>query len=137
MGICIFYLWWLGIRRCNMQMPGGHLLPPVQTLVATLICDHREQMQGIPNSPPTKTEHLSTDKCSVFVYPSHRLGISSDLQSGYHRRRRISLATGCIRFRNDDIQHFVLMICNSYGIDDIQGLRLDFSQTLWHNLIDK
>ena len=31
----------------------------------------------ISPSPPTKTEHLSTDKCSVFVYPSRRLGISS------------------------------------------------------------
>ncbi len=28
-------------------------------------------------------------------------------------------------FRNDDIQHFVLIIYNSFGIDDIQGLRLD------------
>ena len=32
-------------------------------------------------------------------------------------------------FRNDDIQRLPpLMICNSYGIDDIQGLRLDFLQ---------
>ena len=28
----------------------------------------------------------------------------------------------CLRL--DDIQHFVLMICNSYGIDDIQGFAL-------------
>ena len=27
-------------------------------------------------------------------------------------------------FRNDDIQHFVLMIYNSFGIDDIQGFAL-------------
>jgi len=44
----------------------------------------------------------------------------------YHRHRRISSAVGCIRFRNDDIQHSVLMICNFYEIDDIQGYRLDF-----------
>ena len=31
----------------------------------------------IPHPPPTKAEHLSTDKCSAFVYPSRRLGISS------------------------------------------------------------
>ena len=31
----------------------------------------------VPSPAPTKTEHLSTDKCSVFVYPSRRLGISS------------------------------------------------------------
>ena len=35
-------------------------------------------------------------------------------------------ALACIFLRLDDIQHFVLMICNSYGIDDIQGSRLDF-----------
>ena len=34
-------------------------------------------------------------------------------------------APACIFLRLDDIQHFVLMICNSFGIDDIQGSRLD------------
>ena len=38
---------------------------------------HREGSES-RTSAPTKTEHLSTDKCSVFVYPSRRLGISSD-----------------------------------------------------------
>ena len=33
----------------------------------------------------------------------------------------ISSAAGCILFRNDDIQHFVLMICNPFGIDDIHA----------------
>ena len=28
-----------------MQVSGGHLLPPVQTLVATIIFSHREKMQ--------------------------------------------------------------------------------------------
>jgi hypothetical protein len=26
----------------------------------------------MPRAPPTKTEHLSADKCSVFVYPALR-----------------------------------------------------------------
>ena len=30
----------------------------------------------------------------------------------YHHRRCISSAVGCIRFCNDDIQYFALMICN-------------------------
>ena len=30
-------------------------------------------------------------------------------------------ALACIYLRLDDIQHFVLMICNSYGIDDIHA----------------
>jgi len=37
------------------------------------------------------------------------------------REACISSAAGCISFRNDDIQNFVLMICNSCGIDDIHG----------------
>ena len=51
-----------------------------------------------------------------------------------HHRRCISSAVGCIFFRNDDIQgfrlgdiqNFVLMICNSFGIDDIQCSALIF-----------
>ena len=35
-------------------------------------------------------------------------------------------APTCIYLRLDDIQNFVLMICNFYEIDDIQGYRLDF-----------
>ena len=41
-------------------------------------------------------------------------GISSDPWSGYHRRRRISSAAGCILFRIDDISQQVA--------DDIHGL---------------
>ena len=73
----------------------------------------------------------------------------------YHQGRQVALvyhhALACIsspqayiinrrlyRFRNDDIQHFVLMICNFYEIDDIQGLRLDVSLKAWYNkLTDK
>ena len=33
-------------------------------------------------------------------------------------------APACICLRLDDIQHFVLVICNSLGIDDIQGFAL-------------
>ena len=36
-------------------------------------------------SQPTKTEHLSTDKCSVFVYPIRRIGMASP-ESGCHTR---------------------------------------------------
>ena len=82
----------------------------------------------IHHPPPTKTEHLSTDKCSVFVYPSRRLGISSP-----HNVRCISSAPlglylitrqRAFSLRLDEMQHCVLMICNSFGIDDIQGFAL-------------
>ena len=64
-------------------------------------------------------------KASFFFYPSRRLGISSP-----HKVRRISSAPlglylitrqRAFFLRLDDIQHFVLMICNSYRIDDIHA----------------
>ena len=33
-------------------------------------------------------------------------------------------ASACILLRLDEMQHCVLMICNSFGIDDIQGFAL-------------
>jgi len=85
----------------------------------------------------TKRELLST-KSSLFVYPSRRLGISSRQRRGYHQGRRAALVShqplwGWILLRLDEIQHCVLMIYNSYGIGDIQGLRLDLSLKVWYN----
>ena len=79
-----------------------------------------------PSFCANKKELLST-KSSFFVYPSRRLGISSDA-SRYiiSPCRAVSHhALACIFLRLDDIQHFVLVICNFCEIDDIQGLRLD------------
>ena len=43
----------------------------------------------------------------------------------YHQGRKAALvshhAPACILLRLDDIQHSVLMICNSFGIDDIHA----------------
>ena len=81
----------------------------------------------ISPSPPTKKELLST-KSSFFVYPSRRLGISSP-----HKVRCISSAPlglylitrqRVFFLRLDEMQHCVLMIYNSFGIDDIQGFAL-------------
>ena len=38
-------------------------------------------------------------------------------------------AFACIYLRLDDIQNFVLMICNSCGIDDIHGFRRDLCRS--------
>ena len=66
----------------------------------------------------------------LFCYPSRRLGISSDV-SRYIIKGGVAAfvshhALACILLRLDDIQNFVLMICNSCGIDDIQGFALIF-----------
>ena len=51
-------------------------------------------------------------------------------KSVYHQRRLSAFAShhasACIFLRLDDIQHYVLMICNSFGLDDIHALRRDF-----------
>ena len=89
-----------------------------------------------PSSPPTKKELLST-KSSFFVYPSRRLGIDArrlaipSLRSLHRRAKRgayhqplwgcISSRASGILLRLDEIQHSVLMICNSFGIDDIHA----------------
>ena len=68
---------------------------------------------------------------AVFFYPSRRLGISSPhevwwissaLWAVYHH------ASACIFLRLDDMQNFVLMICNFFEIDDMQGSALIY---LW------
>ena len=62
----------------------------------------------------------------------------------YHQGRQTALvyhhASACIFLRLDDILVwkrdmlvFKRMICNSSGIDDIQGLRLDFDVRMWYN----
>ena len=71
-----------------------------------------------PSSPPTKTEHLSTDKCSVLFIQAAGLAYHRHTKCGvYHQGRLTALvshhAIACIFLRLDDIQHFVLMICNS------------------------
>ena len=89
-----------------------------------------------PTSAPKNTAEKDTFS-AVFFYPSRRLGISSPhevwwissaLWAVYHRRR-------CIPLRLDDIQNFVLMICNFCEIDDIQGSRLDFNVRMWYNTL--
>ena len=63
----------------------------------------------IHHPPPTKTEHLSTDKCSVFVYPSRRLGISSPREV-----RCISSAPSGLYFiTRQRVFSCGLMICNA------------------------
>ena len=65
---------------------------------------------------------------SIF-YPLRKQWYIITRKRASHHRRCISSAAGCISFRNDDIQNFVLMICNSCGIDDIHGFRRDFCKS--------
>ena len=65
---------------------------------------------------------------SIF-YPLRKQWYIITRKRASHHRRCISSATGCISFRNDDIQNFVLMICNSCGIDDIHGFRRDLCKS--------
>ena len=57
--------------------------------------------------PPTKT---SSEQGEVFVYPSRRLGISSDFGLYLITVGVSHHALACIHLRLDDIQHVVLVI---------------------------
>ena len=84
----------------------------------------------IPQPPPKNTAKKDTFS-AVFFYPNRRFGISSPhevwwissaLWAVYHH------ASACIFLRLDDMQNFVLMICNFFEIDDMQGSALIY---LW------
>ena len=74
-----------------------------------------------PAIPAKKSENLGLG----FFYPSRRLGISSAARRYIIKGGNAALvyhhAIACIFLRLDDIQCFALMICNSYGIDDIHA----------------
>ena len=60
-----------------------------------------------------------------FFYPSRRLGISSTVRRYIINHGDAVVvshhASACIVLRLDDIHDFVVMICNSFGIDDMHG----------------
>ena len=96
--------------------------------LALLTSQHKNSYQlfliAHPSVPPKNTAERYS---AVFFYPSRRLGISSRRSRGYHQSLWgcISSRLACMDLRLDDIQYFVSVICNSFGIDDIQGFRLD------------
>ena len=69
--------------------------------------------------------------CSIFLSKSQTWyiiaarRISSRLRRVYHHRR-------CIPLRLDDIQNFVLMICNFCEIDDIHGFAVIYTRVRIH-----
>ncbi len=124
---------------CNQQVDGSTPFTS-STVLQLLMGDFPSGQRGqtvnllsttslvrIQHPPPTKKELLST-KSSFFVYPSRRLCISSDASRYIIKGDKPPLylitrqRASCLRL--DNIQHYVLMICNSYGIDDIQGYAL-------------
>ena len=76
------------------------------------------------SNPSSAAKKFDKFRLVEFFYPSRRLGISSP-----HKVRCISSALravshhalACIFLQLDDIQCFALMICNSFGIDDIHA----------------
>ncbi len=65
-----------------------------------------KQALGVIVSTPPKNS-TSFDLSNFFIHRESN-GISSRCSRGYHHRRCISSAVGCIFFRNDDIQGFRL-----------------------------
>ncbi len=65
---------------------------------------------------PFQKNSTCFDKSNFFIHCE-----SNGISSRVNHQRCISSTVGCIFFRNDDIQDFVLMICNFFEIDDIHG----------------
>ena len=88
--------------------------------------------------PPTKTEHLSTDKCSVFVYPSLRLGISSPREvrcissapSGLYIITRQRASPCGLMIYNTSCWWYTATSCGWYT-----RLRLDLFAKVWYNTL--
>ena len=79
-----------------------------------------------PASPTKKSDASASD----FFIQSVGVAYHWRAKCGvYHQGRFVALvshhAPACISLRLDDMQHFVLMICNSFGIDDIHAYRRD------------
>ena len=109
----------------------------------TLFCTHRGQNAPIRILYPfhqllSKNTAEKDTFSAVFFYPSRRLGISSP-QGVYHHCTKCGVYhhRRCIPLRLDDIQNFVLMICNFCEIDDIQGSRLDFEVRMCYNILTR
>ena len=91
----------------------------LEVLVSSLACGFKSR------HPHQKSTGFDL---SIF-YPLRKQWYIITRKRASHHRRCISSAAGCISFRNDDIQNFVLMICNSCGIDDIHGFRRDLCKS--------
>jgi len=55
-----------GIEPIEKQMSGGHLLPPVQKLVATIIFALGENANRFRSAAPTKKPNLSIGQIRLF-----------------------------------------------------------------------
>ena len=88
----------------------------------------RQEVFGQGFDSPRVHQKSTGFDLSIF-YPLRKQWYIITRKRASHHRRCISSAAGCIPIRNDDIQYFVLMICNSCGIDDIHGFRRDLCES--------
>ena len=76
-----------------------------------------------------KRSNFCLPKVTSFFIQAAGLAYHRRTKCGaYHQGRQADLvshhASACISLRLDEMQHYVLMIYNSFGIDDIQGFAL-------------
>ena len=104
----------------------------------------RKDVRVRPPPPAPKNTAEKDAFSAVFFYPSRRLGISSPhevwwissaLWAVYHH------ASACIFLRLDDIQNFVLMICNSFDFADEKSIvqekeNIELYENIYKNLIE-
>ena len=74
------------------------------------------KLLGTPKKSKSKDLDFFIQAAGLVYHPT-QVGISSGRRAALVSHH----ASACIFLRLDDIQHYVLMICNSFGIDDIHG----------------
>ena len=87
-----------------------------------------KSMRSIRSSPVTRTKIRQSSDCLIFIHCESN-GISS-AEGAYHHRRWIS-------FRNDEIQNYVLMICNFCEIDYMHSVAVIMTLTYRWELFSK
>ena len=96
-----------GLAYHRRTMCGAYHQRRRTPLYLMLVLAHRLH-GGTPCCVPSLTEHSQSNRAWLPRASTDSLTLD------YH-------AIACIYLRLDDIQHFVLMICNFYETDDIQG----------------
>jgi hypothetical protein len=138
MGIFVWWtikIWDSNPSKCKAP---GEPCPPGRVPAAHLFSfPQGKKMQIESYIVHQKRSNFCLPKVTSFFIQAAGLAYHRRTKCGaYHQGRQADLvshhASACISLRLDEIQHFVLMIyrnrlrmiCNSYGIDDIQGFAL-------------
>ena len=99
---------------------------PLEVLPANTysLCSFSSPVRGAKKKASQKTCFFLFNPKDWYEITRRVYGIRRKATAWHH-------ASACILLRIDYIQHFVLMICNSFGIDDIHAVCRDFTSCIF------